>query len=53
MSSTWTAALVSSRAGGVPLAVDPAVYDRGLDFLFAPSSPNLRLMSEGDKDGYR
>jgi hypothetical protein len=22
-------------------------------FLFAPSPPNLRVMSEGDEDGYR
>jgi hypothetical protein len=28
-------------------------HDRGKDFLFAPSPPNLRVMSEGDKDDYR
>jgi hypothetical protein len=28
-------------------------HDRGRDFLFAPSPPNLRLVSEGEKDGYR
>jgi len=32
---------------------DRAARNRGRDFLFAPSPPNLRLMSEGEKDGYR
>jgi hypothetical protein len=34
-------------------AIDQAAHDRGRDFLFAPTPPNLRLMSEGEKDGYR
>jgi hypothetical protein len=42
-----------SRATGLPLAIDQAGHDRGSDFLFAPTPPNLRLMSEGEKDGYR
>ena len=42
-----------SRATGLPLAIDLAAHDRGRDFLFAPSPPNLRLVSEGEKDGYR
>jgi hypothetical protein len=36
-----------------PPAIDQAGHDRGRDFLFAPSPPNLCLMSEGEKDGYR
>jgi hypothetical protein len=42
-----------SRATGLPLAVDQAGHDRGSDFLFAPTPPNLRVVSEGEKDGYR
>jgi hypothetical protein len=42
-----------SRAIGLPLAIDQAGHDRGRDFLFAPSPPNLRLMSEGEEGGYR
>ena len=42
-----------SRPTGLPLAIDQAAHDRGRDFLFAPSPPNLRLVSEGEKDGYR
>ena len=42
-----------SRATGLPPAIDQAAHDRGGDFLFAPTPPNLRLMSEGEKDGYR
>jgi hypothetical protein len=30
-----------------------AAHDHGRDFPFAPSPPNLRLMNEGEKDGYR
>ena len=41
------------RAIGLPLAIDQVGHDRGRDFLFAPPPPNLRLMSEGEKDGYR
>jgi hypothetical protein len=33
--------------------MDRADHNRSNDFLFAPSPPNLRLMSEGEKDGYR
>jgi hypothetical protein len=42
-----------SRATGLPPAIDQAAHDRGRDFPFAPTPPNLRLTSEGDKDGYR
>jgi hypothetical protein len=42
-----------SRAIGLPLAIDQLAHHRGRDFLFAPTPPNLRLMSEGEKDGYR
>jgi hypothetical protein len=42
-----------SRAIGLPPAIDRAAHNRGRDFLFAPTPPNLRLMSEGEKDGYR
>jgi hypothetical protein len=52
-SSTAIVATTPSRATGLPLAIDQAAHDRGKDFLFAPSPPNLRLMSEGEKDGYR
>jgi hypothetical protein len=42
-----------SRDIGLPLAIDEAAHDRCRDFLFAPPPPKLRLMSEGEKDGYR
>jgi hypothetical protein len=45
--------VLHSRATGLPLAIDQAAHDHGRDFLFAPSPPNLRLVSEGEKDGYR
>jgi hypothetical protein len=37
----------------LPPPDDQTTHDRGRDFLFAPTPPNLRLMSEGEKDGYR
>lgn len=37
----------------LPLAIDQTAHDRGRDFPFAQTAPNLRLTGEGDKDGYR